>query len=215
MHSGATGATVGERVAMARKVAGLNQHALAQRANYSISMIRAVEQGREPASPAFVAAVVRALGIETEELYGQPYRELLDDDGGVPGLSELHALFAEGNYARAVEPGSAADLAADLDRVRLLRRTDRARQAIELVPVLLRRLRGAAEQSSTGVQREHAHRMLAAAYANAAQLVYRFGWTVLAAHAVDRMEVAAEKSDDPLLLAHAAQHRSLDRKSVV
>ncbi|GAB3274597.1 helix-turn-helix domain-containing protein [Parasphingorhabdus pacifica] len=209
MSSVAAGSTTGERVAMARKVAGLNQHALAQRANYSTSMVRAVEQGREPASPAFVAAVVRALGIETEELYGQPYRELLDDDGGAPGLSALRALFAEGNWVLAVDPGSAADLAADLERVRELRRTDRAHQAIELMPVLLRQLLGAVEQATSGARREHAQRMLAAAYANTAQLVYRFGWTVLAAHAVDRMEIAAEKSDDQLLLAHAAQHRSL------
>ncbi|MGW3470120.1 helix-turn-helix domain-containing protein [Saccharopolyspora sp. NPDC000995] len=60
---------------MARKVAGLDQHALAQRASYSTSMVRAVEQGREPASPAFVAAVAKALNIEIQELYGQPYRD--------------------------------------------------------------------------------------------------------------------------------------------
>lgn len=209
MHSVTAGSTIGERVATARKVAGLNQQALAQRANYSLSMVRAVEQGREPASPAFVAAVVRALGIETEELYGQPYRELLDDDGGVPGLSQLRALFAEGSYVAALAPGSAEELAADLDRVRHLRRSDRARQAIENMPVLLRQLYGAVEEAAPGAQREEAYRMLATAYANAAQLVYRFGWTILAAHAVDRMEAAAEKSDDPLLLAHAAQHRSL------
>ena len=125
--------TVGERVAMARKVAGLNQHALALRANYSTSMVRAVEQGREPASPAFVAAVARGLSIESEELYGQPYRDLLDDEGGVAGLVELRTLFAEGAHVTPLEPDPPGELAAELERVRRMRHTDRAHQAIGLI----------------------------------------------------------------------------------
>lgn len=172
-------------------------------------MLRAVEQGREPASPAFVAAVARALGIEVEELYGQPYRELLDDDGGVPGLAELRTLFAEGDYAAGLEPGSMGELEESLGRARVMRRTDRARQAIATMPVLLRQLRGAAEQAPTNLARERVYRLLAQAYANTAQMVYRFGWMTLATQAVDRMESAADRCGDPLLLAHAAQQRCL------
>ena len=201
--------TVGERVAMARKVAGLNQHALALRANYSTSMVRAVEQGREPASPAFVAAVARGLSIESEELYGQPYRDLLDDEGGVAGLVELRTLFAEGAHVTPLEPDPPGELAAELERVRRMRHTDRAHQAIGLMPVLLRQLRGVAERAGADDERGYAQRLTAQAYANTAQMVYRFGWTTLAAQAIDRMDVAAESSDDPLLLAHAAQQRSL------
>jgi len=195
---------------MARKVAGLNQQALAQRANYSTSMVRAVEQGREPGSPAFVAAVARALGIEPEELYGQPYRQTLDDDGGVPpGLTELRTLFAEGRYAASLDPGDQAELAADLAEARSLRHSDRARQGIAMAPQLLRRLGGAVRQAPTDSARERGYRQLAQAYANTAQLLYRFGWITLATQAVDRMENAAERGDDPLLIAHAAQHRAL------
>lgn len=204
------GLALGDRVAMARKVAGLNQQALAQRANYSISMLRAVEQGREPGSPAFVAAVARALGIEAEELYGQPYRGTLDDDGGVPpGLAELRTLFAEGRYALPLDPGSPEELEADLGKARDLRHSDRARQAIEMTPSLLRRMAGAIHQASTDSGRERGYRHLAQAYGNTAQLVYRFGWIPLATQAVDLMELAAERSDDPLLAAHAVQHRAL------
>jgi transcriptional regulator with XRE-family HTH domain len=54
---------VGARVAEERKLAGLTQYQLAARASVSVSLIRAVEQGRVPASPAFVSAVARALGV--------------------------------------------------------------------------------------------------------------------------------------------------------
>lgn len=205
----ASGLTIGDRIAMARKVAGLNQHTLAQRANYSTSMIRAVEQGREPASPAFVAAVSQGLGIEAEELYGQPYRDLLDTEGGVAGLVELRTLFAEGAHVAPLEPGSTRELAAELDRVRAMRHSDRAHEAIALTPVLLRQLYGALERADTSSDHEYAQRLLAQTYGNTAQMVFRFGWTTLAGQAVDRMDMAATRSDDPLLLAHAAQQRSL------
>ncbi|WP_280472896.1 helix-turn-helix domain-containing protein [Nocardia cyriacigeorgica] len=58
--------TTGDRIAGLRKLAGLKQVQLAQRARYSLSMVRAVEQNREPASPGFVAAVAGVLGVEPE-----------------------------------------------------------------------------------------------------------------------------------------------------
>ncbi|HWR48277.1 MAG TPA: helix-turn-helix transcriptional regulator [Pseudonocardiaceae bacterium] len=64
---------VGARVAEERKLAGLTQHQLATRATVSVSLIRAVEQGRRPASPAFVSAVGRALGIGVADLLDQPF----------------------------------------------------------------------------------------------------------------------------------------------
>jgi hypothetical protein len=38
-----------------------------------VSLLRKVEQGSVPASPAFTSAVARALGIRVAELLGQPY----------------------------------------------------------------------------------------------------------------------------------------------
>lgn len=209
MPAGATESSIGERIAVARKVAGLNQYALAQRASYSTSMVRAVEQGREPASPSFVACVARALGVEIEELYGQPYRDLLDDDGGLPGVEELRTLFAEGRHVTALQPSSLDELAADLECVRTLRHSDRARRAIAMTPVLLRQLHGAVRDAVSDADRARAHRALAQCYANTGQLVFRFGWLPLATQALDRAEAAAEHSDDPLLLAHALQQRAL------
>ncbi|PKW16203.1 helix-turn-helix protein [Saccharopolyspora spinosa] len=209
MPPAASGLTIGERVAMARKVAGLDQHALAQRASYSTSMVRAVEQGREPASPAFVAAVAKALNIEIQELYGQPYRDLLDDDGGVPGLAELRTLFAEGSYIQAVEPGPVGEIRNELELVRQMRQDDKARQAIARTPILLRQIRGMEESAISGEDREEALRLLAQAFANIGLMVYGFGWMTLATQAVDRMETAAENAGALDLLARAANYRSL------
>ncbi|MCA1676648.1 MAG: helix-turn-helix transcriptional regulator [Actinobacteria bacterium] len=58
---------VGGRVAEERKLAGLTQQQLATRANVSISLIRAVEQGTRPVSPAFVSAVSRALNVDVPD----------------------------------------------------------------------------------------------------------------------------------------------------
>ncbi len=60
--------SIGNRVAVHRKLNGLTQAQLARQTSYSLSYVRAVEQGREPASPAFTAAVARALRVEPEEL---------------------------------------------------------------------------------------------------------------------------------------------------
>lgn len=64
---------VGARVAEERKVGGLTQRQLAERAHVSLSLLRKVEQGSVPASPAFVSAVARVLGVGVAELLGQPY----------------------------------------------------------------------------------------------------------------------------------------------
>ncbi|TDQ52890.1 helix-turn-helix domain-containing protein [Actinorugispora endophytica] len=209
MPKSVTGVSVGERIAIARKVTGLNQQALAQRASYSVSMIRAVEQGREPASPSLVAAVAKALRIETSELYGQPYRGLLNEDGGIPGMSEIQTLFAEGSFVEPVAPPSLDELKTALTSIQQDRRSDHGRRALARIPVLLRQLSGAVESAATEEEREHAYRLLARTYGNTAQLTYRFGWLALASSALDRMEQAAEKTGEPLLTAHAIQQRSL------
>ena len=63
---------VGERVAERRKLNGLTQAQLAHRAHVSLSLVRKVEQGSAPASPAFTAAVATALRTTVAELYDQP-----------------------------------------------------------------------------------------------------------------------------------------------
>ncbi|OLR95447.1 helix-turn-helix domain-containing protein [Actinokineospora bangkokensis] len=197
---------IGKRIKVARKLAGLTQEQLAQRNHYSVSTVRAVEQGREPTSMAFAAATASALGVPLEELTGQPYRNLLEEDGGLPGLAELRAIFAEGRYVVPIEPRPLTLLSDDVGQIRILRREDKARQALMRLPDVIRELHGAISigDSTTAAR---AHGLLAHAYATATLTTYRFGYTSMAIHSVDRMEDHAARSDDSRLPIYSLIHR--------
>jgi transcriptional regulator with XRE-family HTH domain len=199
--------TPGDRIAGLRKLAGLKQVQLAQRARYSLSMVRAVEQNREPASPGFVAAVAGVLGVEPEYLTGTPYYELIEKDGPLEGLGELRSLLAEGPYVRAVEPPSLAELETEMAAVDLAYRNDKGRSALARIPVLLRQLYGALHAVRDG-ERGRVFSLLCAAYVTTERLCRRFGFTNLAPTVLDRLEWAAAEADDPLYAAQAKIKRA-------
>ncbi|MFE7743398.1 helix-turn-helix domain-containing protein [Nocardia sp. NPDC057455] len=184
--------SVGQRIASERKIAGLSQRALASRAAYSLSMLKAVEQGREPASPGFISAVARALRITPEQLTGAPY-----DDGKSlsDAVNELSVLLTEGRYARAVEPGPLSQLEADLSAAQLLYRRDRTRQTIEVLPGIIRRLHGAVRELS-GDEQARAYTMLTAAYVLAEWSARRTGHMLLTLPALDMADSYAPLADD-------------------
>ncbi|MEO3862082.1 helix-turn-helix transcriptional regulator [Acrocarpospora sp. B8E8] len=66
--------SVGQRAAQLRRLRGLTQARLAELAGVSLSLVRRVEQGQVPATPAFIGAVARALNSSPAELQGQPFR---------------------------------------------------------------------------------------------------------------------------------------------
>ncbi|MEU7630408.1 helix-turn-helix transcriptional regulator [Nocardia sp. NPDC049220] len=198
--------TTGDRIASLRKLAGLKQVQLAQRAQYSVSMVRAVEQNREPASPGFVAAVASALGVESEHLTGAPYYDLMNEDGPLEGIAELRAVIAEGPYVRAVEPLSLAELAAEMAAIDLAYRNDKGRAALARIPVLIRQLYGALHASDN--DRGKVFSLLCAAHVTAERLCRRFGFTNLAPSVLDRLEWAAAGADDPLYAAQAKIKRA-------
>src|SRR6266567_2116603 len=77
---------IGARIATERKLAGLTQRLLADRAHVSLSLLRKVEQGSKPASPALVSSVARALRVDRVNLTGQPYRTGNRREDAVHGL---------------------------------------------------------------------------------------------------------------------------------
>lgn len=187
------GENVGQRIASERKLAGLSQRALAARAAYSLSMVKAVEQGREPASPGFISAVARVLRITPEQLTGAPY------DDGRPlsdAVNELSILLTEGRYARALEPGTLAQLEADLFAAQQLYRRDRTRQTIEVLPGIIRRLHGAVREM-IGDNQAHAYSLLTAAYVLAEWSARRTGHLLLTLPALDLADAYAALADDP------------------
>lgn len=201
---------IGARVAEHRRLHGYTQAQLAQRAHVSMSLVRKVEQGSVPASPAFVSAVARALDVGVTDLLGQPIR---------PDNPAEHRVFA-------VVPPLRRELAAyrlppdDGVGVRPLPELERAvaaasrlRHAVDLttlggeLPALLAELR-AASHNLTGSDRERVLGLLAEAYAAAGQVAYKLGYVDLATITTERVEWAAAQSGDPLAVAAGAFYRA-------
>lgn len=191
---------VGERVAQQRKLSGFTQAQLARRAHVSLSLVRKVEQGSAPASPAFVSAAARALGVGVAELLGQPVR---------PSDSAEHQVFAVVPALRRelaayrlppdddLAPRGLAELRAEVDRAAQLRHSvDLTALGVQL-PGLLAELRATA-YTAAGAQRERAFGLLADAYYAADQFASKLGYTDLASLSVDRYEWAAGQSGDEL-----------------
>ncbi|MGQ4617602.1 helix-turn-helix domain-containing protein [Nocardia sp. R7R-8] len=109
---------VGERTARARKLARLTQTQLAHKANVSLSLLRKVEQGDRPASPAFIAAVARALGVNVEDLTGQPYSPQPADSTAHATIRELRRRILAFTDEPLTRPTSLEKIAAALNRVR-------------------------------------------------------------------------------------------------
>jgi transcriptional regulator with XRE-family HTH domain len=153
---------VGARVVEERKLAGLTQYQLATRASVSVSLIRAVEQGRAPASPALVSAVTRALGVGVADLLDQPFAR--ENHGEWQLHSVVPALRRE-MAAYLLPPGeevprrSLEELVREVAETAGLRhRADLARLGTTL-PGLLEELR-AATHILSGSERERAFRLL-------------------------------------------------------
>lgn len=198
------GTHVGQALKAERTIAGLSQRQLATRAGYSLSMVKAVEQEREPASPGFISAVARAMRITPEQLTGAPFN---DGKPLADAVNELSVLLAEGRYARADEPGALAQLEADLTAAQDLYRSDRTRQTIEVLPAIIRRLHGAT-RDLTGDEQAHAYSLLSSAYILAEWSARRTGHLMLALPALDLADGYAPRGDDPNYVAFSALARA-------
>jgi transcriptional regulator with XRE-family HTH domain len=203
-------AGIGARVAEERKLRGLTQRQLAERAHVSLSLLRKVEQGTVPASPAFTSSAARALGVGPAELLGLPYHRETPSDhrifAVVPALRrELTAYRLPPEDAASARPISQlADAVAEASRLR--HAVDLTRLGGQL-PGLLAELRIAWHQTR-GFERERVFGLLAEAYYAAGQLASKLGYTDLASISVDRYEWAAERSGDELAVLVGAYRRA-------
>ena len=202
--------TVGERVRAARKLAGLTQLQLANRAHLSLSLVKKVEQGSTPASPAFIAASARTLGIGVVDLTSQPYPVNTPDDHKVhsviPALRREIAAYLL-PPASGVAPRPVVELAAAVLRASTLRQSASLDHLGAELPSLLAELRAAAHYYD-GAERERVYGLLAEAYAAAGQVVYKLGYSDLSSLTTERVEWAARLSGDPLAGAAADFYRA-------
>jgi transcriptional regulator with XRE-family HTH domain len=202
--------TIGARIAAQRKLRGLTQEQLAHKAHVSLSLLRKVEQGSRQVTHQLVASVAAGLGVERNELTGQPYRS------GDRTLDAVHDLVPEIRrelvaYRLPPEADRAVPPIAAL-RARVAE-VSRARHNVDLtalgtaLPLALGDLR-AAVWGSIGADRELLMRLLAEVYYAARQFLSKLGYPDLALLVADRYEWAAEQSGDPLALALAGVFRA-------
>ncbi|MCP3799725.1 helix-turn-helix domain-containing protein [Allokutzneria sp. A3M-2-11 16] len=195
---------VGKRVKTDRKLAGMTQADLAREAHVSLSLVKQVEQGKVPASPAFIASVSAALKTRAAKLKGQPY----EDD--TPSSRRLHGGIAELRREIAAyrlppddaPPASPARLRAAVAEASKLRHRAKLDALGDELPSLLRALRTAIHHAD-GHERDVLFGLLAEAYAAAGQVAYKLGYDDLSTLTTDRVEWAANQSGDPLACAAA------------
>lgn len=191
---------VGKRVADARKLTGWTQSELARRAVVSVSLVRAVEQGRAPASPAFVSACARALNVGVTELLELPYpRANLSEHrvhAAIPAIRRELAAYSIGPDED-IQPRDLGVLADAVESASQLRHAVILDKLGVEIPGLLQELR-AATHTLTGHSQERAFGLLSEAYCAASQFAYKLGYIDLASLAVDRYEWAAAQSGDEL-----------------
>ncbi|MGH3865572.1 MAG: helix-turn-helix domain-containing protein [Pseudonocardiaceae bacterium] len=197
---------IGERVAQRRKLNGLTQAQLARRANVSLSLLRKVEQGAAPASPAFTAAVATALRTTVAELYDQPSPRYGAERDHV---AEVETAVMEGPASMTAYPPPGVDvLAARVEQIAELQRRSRYHESSALMPVLLAELHTAAAAPAVGAPSERVHHLLATLYGCVVICLHRLA-SPLVSHAADRAAEAARFSGDPLLAALCNQDRAL------
>ena len=201
---------VGGRVAEERKLAGLTQQQLGTRANVSTSLVRAVEQGRLPASPAFVSTVSRALDVRVADLLDQPYPRQSRADhrlhSTVPSIRRELVSYAL-PPDDTLRPRSLPELAAAVAEASRLRHQVSLDTLGTELPGLLEELRAAAHVCR-GADRERVFGLLAEAYAAAGQVAYKLGYSDLSSLATERVEWSAAQSGDELAVAAGAFYRA-------
>lgn len=199
---------IGVRIARARKRRGLTQHGLSTRANYSRSHIAQVEKGRKVATPAFVAAVAAALGVDPSELYGQPYRgDTPRDDqvhAAVPELRRVLAYVGVGPDLDA-PPRSLDQLSAEVATIRGLLPAAKLTRIGEALPSVCEELAWHAYTTD----KPRAWALLNRALSSGVSLTRRLGYAGDALALLERAEDAARRSQDPHLPLVAHLPRAL------
>ncbi|MGH3916709.1 MAG: helix-turn-helix domain-containing protein [Pseudonocardiaceae bacterium] len=200
---------VGERVAVRRKLSGLTQEQLANRAHVSASLLRKVEQGSVPASSAFTSAVAKALSISVSDLLDLPPQpQNHDDNQMLTAISPLRRELITYRQPPQNESGRTLDeLAVAMVEVSRLRHATDYFRLGSILPMLLADLL-AATHDLTGSDRERAFGLLAEAYDASRELAYCLGYSDLSSLAIDRYEWAAAQSGDGLSLMVGDYHRA-------
>lgn len=195
---------MGEQIAATRKLRRMTQAQLAAAATISVSLLRKIEQGSRPVTPAVWSSIARTLGLDRSQPSDNlrsagsrvnaaisHIRCLLDyydlpDDGAIPPLPDLPAATVRATARR-------------LDA----QYTTLADTLPDLIAALTRAAHG-----YTGRGQEIAFGLLAMAYRAADAICDKFGYPDLSARTIELLRWAAARSDDPVLVGMAAYVRA-------
>ncbi|MEB3368437.1 helix-turn-helix domain-containing protein [Saccharopolyspora mangrovi] len=202
---------VGVRIAVLRKLAGWTQQQLAARTFASTSLVKKVEQGRTPPSPAFVAACAKAFGVDVRELHGVRVADAVagfhSEQADIAELRE--ALHSFDDPQPSGDELGAQELRALLDRAERLRAAQRYAELARTLPQALHHLYALVADTEPGTSSgERARSALHDGYRLSASVAGRFGHPDLAAIASERHVALAPATGDPLRKAVSAWHRS-------
>ncbi|OQS14257.1 hypothetical protein B0T36_14670 [Nocardia donostiensis] len=184
---------IGVRIARIRKQRGMTQRALAAKAKISFSMLSKLETGHASASTATIGHLAQALGVDATRLTGPQ-----------DSPEHLHQLVPTIRRALAsidlldddVEPLPLDQLRKQVVRIGEWRRATKYDKIGSALPGLVDQLLLAGQEHG-----EPAYALLADAYRASNTLAHKLGYSDLSLTAMDRMEWAAQRSGDPLLVA--------------
>lgn len=202
---------VGSRVAKLRKLAGWTQHQLAARAFVSTSLVKQVEQGKTPPSPAFVASCAQALGVDARDLYGISAEESITElHSQVAGIVELReALHAFDDPQPTGDLLSVSALRQSLNKLERRRRSQKFSELAMALPATMHHLFAHVERTAPETDAgEDARSMLHDTYRLVANVGHHFRQADIAATASERHIFLAPSTGDPLRVALSDWHRS-------
>ncbi|MFD4406989.1 helix-turn-helix domain-containing protein [Nocardia sp. NPDC058499] len=184
---------VGARIAQIRKTRGLTQAQLSQKAHVGRAYLARVESGDASASTVWLAQVAQALGVDSSRLSGpQDSAEQLHQL--VPTIRR--ALASTDLYDDGIELLPLDQLRRQVVQLGEWRRDTKYDKIGAILPDLVEQLLTAGQEHG-----EPAYALLADAYRAGNTLAHKLGYSDLSLTAMDRMEWAADRSGDPLLVA--------------
>lgn len=184
---------VGARIAQLRKTRGYTQAQLAQRAHVGRAYLARVESGDASASTVWLAQVAQALGVDSSRLSG-PQENAEQLHQLVPTIRR--ALASTDLYDDGLEPLPIDQLRRQVVQLGKWRRDTKYDRIGAILPDLVEQLLTAGQEHG-----EPAYALLADAYRAGNTLAHKLGYSDLSLTAMDRMEWAADRSGDPLLVA--------------
>ncbi|MFD3915438.1 helix-turn-helix domain-containing protein [Streptomyces sp. NPDC058603] len=195
---------LGYKLRRARKLAGLTQEGLAERADVSVDVIRQLEQRRKgSARLPTLHALSKGLGVELTSLLGDPPGVPSNGEGDPPQMVALRRAIMPPLYAPVPEPTGVETLTVELLRAEIadawtLYHDAEFGRLMEILPGVIADAR---QTASVGTSEERAggQAALGKALQLGGHLSIRMGKTDLALSSLERAIAAADASSDPLL----------------